>query len=89
MAGWGLHQIVRAFALAFALAAPFVIGSVLYNVALGIINKTMPQLSVAMVGAPLLTAASLALMVVAVPLMLGVWLDSFDGFLAAPFKVGP
>lgn len=89
MAGWGLHQIVRAFALAFALAAPFVIGSVLYNVALGIINKTMPQLSVAMVGAPLLTAASLALMVVAVPLMLGVWLYSFDGFLAAPFKVGP
>jgi hypothetical protein len=44
-------------------------------------------LSVAMVGAPLLTAASLALMVVVVPLMLGVWLISFDAFLAAPFEV--
>jgi len=89
MADWGLHQIVSAFSLAFALAAPFVIGSVLYNVALGIINKSMPQLSVAMVGAPLLTAMSLGLMVVVVPLMLAVWLGSFDAFLAAPFQVTP
>jgi flagellar biosynthetic protein FliR len=89
MADWGLHQTVRAFSLAFALAAPFVIGSVLYNVALGIINKSMPQLSVAMVGAPLLTAMSLALMVVIVPLMLAVWLGSFDVFLAVPFEVAP
>lgn len=89
MADWGLHQIVRAFALAFALAAPFVIGSVVYNVALGIINKAMPQLSVTLVGAPLLTAASLALMIVAVPLMLGVWHGHFNSFLASPFKVGP
>ena len=89
LADWGLHQIVSAFALAFSLAAPFVIGSVLYNVALGIINKAMPQLSVTMVGAPFLTAASLALMMVAVPLMLGIWLGQFDGFLASPFKVAP
>ena len=89
MADWGVTQIVRAFSLAFALAAPFVIGSVLYNVALGVINKSMPQLSVALVGAPLLTAASLALMVVATPLTLGVWIDSFDGFLAQPFQAVP
>ncbi len=89
MADWGLHRVVEAFMLAFSLAAPFVIGSVLYNVALGIINKAMPQLSVMMVGAPLLTAASLALMVVVVPLMLVVWLGHFDTFLAAPFRVTP
>ncbi len=87
MADWGLHQIAGALALGFSLAAPFVIGSVVYNVALGIINKAMPQLSVTMVGAPLLTGASLALMVIAVPLMLGIWLGHFDGFLAAPFSV--
>ena len=89
MADWGLQQIVSAVVLAFSLAAPFVIGSVLYNIALGIINKAMPQLSVAMVGAPLLTGASMALMVVAVPLMMAVWLGHFDNYLAAPFKVGP
>ncbi len=86
MADWGLLQIVHSFSLAFALAAPFVIGSVIYNVALGIINKAMPQLSVTLVGAPALTAATLLLMVVAVPLMLAVWLGSFDGFLVHPFR---
>jgi flagellar biosynthesis protein FliR len=86
MANWGLLQIVHSFSLAFALAAPFVIGSVIYNVALGIINKAMPQLSVTLVGAPALTAATLLLMVVAVPLMLAVWLGRFDGFLAHPFR---
>lgn len=89
MADWGLQQIVQSFSLAFALAAPFVIGSVIYNVALGIINKAMPQLSVTLVGAPALTAASLFLMLVAVPLMLAVWLGSFDAFLAQPFRAGP
>lgn len=89
MADWGLVQITHAFTLAFSLAAPFVIGSVIYNIALGIINKAMPQLSVSLVGAPALTAGSLILMMIAVPLMLGVWLGSFDAFLAAPFRVGP
>lgn len=89
MAEWGLYRIVQAFMLAFSLAAPFVIGSVLYNVALGIINKAMPQLSVIMVGAPLLTAASLALMGVVVPLILAIWLGHFDDFLAAPFRIAP
>ena len=89
MADWGLLQVVHSFALAFALAAPFVIGSVVYNVALGIINKAMPQLSVTMIGAPALTAATLFLMVIAVPLILMVWLGHFDEFLAQPFRAGP
>lgn len=89
MADWGLLQVAQSFALAFALAAPFVIGSVVYNVALGIINRAMPQLSVILVGAPALTAASLLLMMVAVPLMLAVWLGGFDAFLLQPFRAGP
>ena len=89
MADWGLLQIGQSFTLAFALAAPFVIASVVYNVALGIISKAMPQLSVILVGAPALTAASLVLMLVAVPLMLAVWLGSFDAFLAQPFRARP
>ena len=89
MADWGLIQIAQAFALAFSLAAPFVIASVLYNVALGIISKAMPQLSVSLVGAPALTAGGLVLMAVAVPLILAFWLGSFGAFLALPFRLGP
>lgn len=89
LADWGLWQIVRAFALAFSLAAPFVIGAVLYNLALGVISRAMPQLPVALVGAPALTAGGLALMAIVLPLVLAVWLGQFSGFLAAPLVVGP
>ena len=89
MADWGLMQITNALVLAFSLAAPFVIGSVIYNVALGIINKAMPQLAVSLVGAPALTFGSLFLMALIAPLALTVWLHSFDTFLAAPFTVAP
>ena len=85
MADWGLLQIANALVLAFSLAAPFVIGSIIYNVALGVINKSMPQLAVSLVGAPLLTFASLLLMALVIPLALMVWMGSFDAFLADPF----
>ncbi len=89
MADWGLIQIARAFALAFSLAAPFVIASVLYNVALGVISKAMPQLSVSLVGAPVLTAGGLVLMAIVVPLILMFWLGGFEAFLIQPFRPGP
>ncbi len=61
LARWGLAQVSRSFALAFSLAAPFVIAGLLYNVALGVINRAMPQLMVAMVGAPAITLGGIAL----------------------------
>lgn len=85
IADWGVQQISRAFALAFTLAAPFVILSVLYNLALGAINRAMPQLMVAFVGAPLITFGGLALLFVAAPYMLMFWIDAMDNFLANPF----
>ncbi len=87
VAGWGLAQISHAFALAFSLAAPFVLASTVFNIALGVINRAMPQLMVAMVGAPALTLGGLVLLAVVTPLLLGVWMRTFDGFFAAPFTV--
>ena len=82
---WGVQQVSRAFSLAFSLAAPFIILSVLYYFALGAINRAMPQLMVAFVGAPLITLGGLALLFVAAPYMLMVWTNALDAFLAAPF----
>jgi flagellar biosynthetic protein FliR len=87
MADWGLAQVTRAFATGFSLAAPFVIASFLYNLALGVINRAMPQLMVAFVGAPALTAGGLVLLALSTPLALAVWLATLNGFLAAPFAV--
>lgn len=87
MADWGLYRIAQAFTLAFALAAPFVIASVIYNVALGLINRAMPQLMVSLVGAPALTAGGLVMLAIVVPAGLAYWLGAFDVFLGNPFEV--
>lgn len=87
--GWGLGNVARAFALAFSLAAPFVIASLIYNVALGVINRAMPQLMVAFVGAPALTAGGLVLLALALPPALVLWQLQFQAFLGAPFDVPP
>lgn len=87
LAEWGVSRIAAAFQLGFTLAAPFVITAMLYNLALGVINKAMPQLMVALVGAPAITGAGLALLAVSAPIILQVWLRAFDAALAAPFGV--
>lgn len=84
---WGVAQIAKAFALAFTLAAPFVILSVVYNLALGAINKAMPQLMVAFVGAPVITAGGLLVLALAAPFMLENWMRALDVFLANPYQV--
>ena len=88
-ADWGLALIGRTFTLAFSLAAPFVIASLVYNLALGAINRAMPTLMVSMVGAPALTLGGLALLAVATPVMLAAWLDAFASHIEHPFSVGP
>jgi flagellar biosynthesis protein FliR len=85
LANWGLAQTGRAFALAFSMATPFLAASVIYNIALGVINRAMPQLMVVFVGAPALTLGGLALLMLAAPLLLQLWLTSLNGFLSDPF----
>ena len=89
VAQWGIAQISRAFSLAFVLAAPFVLMSVIYNLTLGVINKAMPQLMVAFVGAPVITLGGLFILFLAAPIMLSVWLSALDRFMIAPFEVLP
>lgn len=85
---WGIEQVTRAFSLAFTLAAPFVIAALIYNVALGAINRAMPQLMVAFVGAPALTLGGLLLMFIVTPILLGVWHEGLQRLLANPFGGG-
>jgi flagellar biosynthetic protein FliR len=82
----GRDRVARSFALAFSLAAPFLILSVLYNLTLGAINRAMPQLMVAFVGAPVITLGSIALLFVSAPFMLTVWLTALETFLSGPFR---
>lgn len=87
VATWGLGQVRKCFELAFALAAPFVIGGLLYNVALGAINRAMPTLMVAFIGAPALTLGGLIVLAISAPLMMQIWLTAWQAWLANPFAV--
>lgn len=82
---WGLQHIRTGFSMAFSLSAPFVIASLVYNVALGVINRAMPQLMVAMVGAPAITLGGMVLMLITLPLLLQIWRQGFDLLLMNPF----
>lgn len=84
---WGVAGVAHGFALAFTLAAPFVLAGLVYNVALGAINRAMPQLMVAFVGAPALTAGGLLLLVLCIPAGLAVWHHDLSAVLANPFAV--
>lgn len=85
---WGIDRVGAMFGLAFSFAAPFVIASLIYNVALGVINRAMPQLMVAFVGAPAITAGGLILLFLVLPLVLPLWLTHLNAQLADPFGAG-
>ncbi len=87
LSAWGLAQVARVFGLAFTLAAPFLVASLVYNVALGVINRAMPQLMVAFVGAPAITVGGLVLLFLTAPLLLGVWQTALTAVLNDPFGV--
>lgn len=82
ISSWGLENVAHAFSLAFSLAAPFVVASLIYNVALGAINRAMPQLMVAFVGAPAITAGALLLLFLTAPLLLSLWRSALSAFFA-------
>lgn len=84
IADWGVAQVGRATSLAFSLAAPFVLAATIWNLALGLMNRAMPHLQVSMIGAPALSLAAIAVLVLTAPPILHLWLGAFAGFLAAP-----
>ncbi len=85
---WSIQNVSQAFSLAFALSAPFWVAALLYNFALGVINRAMPQLMVSFVGAPALTLGGLAMGALTVPFLLAVWHEHFQAALRDPFGIG-
>lgn len=85
MADWGVRRVSAVFALSMSLAAPFVLAALLYNLALGAINRAMPQLMVSFVGAPALTLGGLALLAISTPILLTAWRAALLAALAQPF----
>lgn len=87
VATWGVARVAAAFALGFSLAAPFVIAAFAYNLALGAINRAMPQLMVSFIGAPAATAGGMLLLLLAAGMILRHWNAALDVVLADPLAM--
>jgi len=87
IAEWGVAKSSNVAAIAFVLSAPFVIASFAYNLMLGFINRAMPQLMVAFIGAPAITAGGIVMLLLAGPALLMAWHAHFDAALLAPFAL--
>lgn len=70
---WSVKAVSAIYRVGFGLAGPFLILAVLYNLTLGVVNKAMPQLMVAFVGAPAVTGLGLVFLLLAAPVILATW----------------
>lgn len=84
---WLVPSVAQMFQFAFLAAMPFVAASLMYNLTLGAINRAMPQLMVAFVGAPAITLGALVLLFLSAPLILIAWFDLLQAALSAPLSV--
>jgi flagellar biosynthetic protein FliR len=71
--GFVVDGLFAGFELAVMLAWPFAAVNLIYNICLGFINKALPQLMVAFVGAPFMVGAGLIFLTVSIMSMLIVW----------------
>lgn len=73
LATLSIDAVSKLFYAAFGLAGPFLVVAVLYNLCLGVVNKAMPQLMVAFVGAPAVTWLGIVVLFLSAPVILQTW----------------
>ncbi|MEM1343066.1 MAG: flagellar biosynthetic protein FliR [Pseudomonadota bacterium] len=81
---WSLARTAEVFGIGLSLAFPFIAVSFAYNLALGALNRAMPQLLVALVGAPLLIGLGLVTLALVLPDLFARWGDLLARIFADP-----
>ena len=79
--GHDVRAVSMSFYLGLSITAPFYVMGVVLNVGLGLSNRMMPTLPVFFVAAPVLIAAGIFVLVVAVPSMLRGFIAGFGDWL--------
>jgi flagellar biosynthetic protein FliR len=75
------RTVAAAFRIGIQLAAPFLVFGLVFNVALGVLSRLMPQMQVYFVALPLSIMLGLALLVLVMSAMMGSFLDYLQGVL--------
>lgn len=84
LAEWATERVSETFALGVTLAAPFVAIGFAYNLALGALNRAMPQLLVALVGVPALVWMGLVVLALVLPNLMDTWLGHLQQIFSDP-----
>lgn len=82
LAEWATTRMAETFAIGVTLAAPFVAIGFAYNLALGALNRAMPQLLVALVGIPALVWIGMVILALVLPNLMDTWM----GYLGRTFE---
>lgn len=72
-AEWTASRVSAGFRIAVALAAPFLVIGFVYNLAMGALNRAMPQLMVSFVGVPLIVWLGLLALFATAPAVFDAW----------------
>jgi flagellar biosynthesis protein FliR len=76
-----MRAVGRGFALAVQIAAPFIAFGILFNLGLGVLSRLMPQLQVFFLAMPATILIGMLLLLVALGVMMGVFLEDLAQFL--------
>ncbi|WP_371347791.1 flagellar biosynthetic protein FliR [Ancylobacter sp. IITR112] len=79
--GLVVDRLSDTFLLGLRLASPFLIYSVVVNLAVGLINKLTPQIPVYFIAMPIVTAGGLLLLYVTVDDVLRIFMEAFASWL--------
>lgn len=69
-------MVAQSFVLALALASPFILGGLLYQLLTGVVNKVMPSLPVVFIGAPAIILMALTGLAILAPAILDLWANA-------------
>lgn len=83
-AEWTTTRVSEVFSLGLSLALPFIAIGFAYNLALGALSRAMPQLLVALVGAPLLIGLGMIVLYLSLPEIFARWAVVLANVLADP-----
>ncbi len=76
-----LQALISSFSLGVQMAAPLLVFSLVFNVALGLVGRVMPQFQVFFAGAPLTLIAGLSIFGLSLGTGMLIWLDRYRDFM--------
>jgi flagellar biosynthetic protein FliR len=76
-----LQAVISSFSLGVQMAAPLLVFALVFNVALGLVGRVMPQFQVFFAGAPLTLIAGLSVFALSLGTGMLIWLDRYRDFM--------